>query len=92
MSIDQNCGFFLNVYLFMYLFAINTKKRSTIYISHIIIQSSENRSLGRCGNVAKVTKAPFISYSYISYFCHACLKINFVFNIIYMVNAQHVNK
>ena len=31
-----------------------------------------------CGNVASVLKAPFISYSCISYFGHACLKLNLV--------------
>ena len=31
-----------------------------------------------CGNVASVPKAPFISYSRISYFGHACPKLNFV--------------
>ena len=34
--------------------------------------------LGCCGYVASVPKAPFISYSRISYFEHACPKINFV--------------
>ena len=36
-------------------------------------------SLGCCGNVASVPKAPYISYSRISYFGHACPKLNFVF-------------
>ena len=31
---------------------------------------------GCCGNVASVPKAPFISYSRISYFGHACPKLN----------------
>ena len=34
--------------------------------------------LGSCGHVASVPKAPFISYSRISYFGHACPKLNFV--------------
>ena len=33
-------------------------------------------SLGYCGNVANVPKAQFVSYSRISYFGHACLKLN----------------
>ena len=40
-------------------------------------------TLGRCGNVASVPKAPFtcfISYSRISYFGHAWPKLNFVLN------------
>ena len=36
-------------------------------------------TLGCCGNVASVTKAPFIILSRISYFGHACPKLNFVF-------------
>ena len=33
--------------------------------------------LGCFGNVASVPKAPVISYSCISYFGHACLKLKF---------------
>ena len=33
---------------------------------------------GCCGNVASVSKAPFISYSRVSYFGHACPKLNLV--------------
>ena len=34
--------------------------------------------LGRCGRVASEPKNPFITYSCISYFGHACLKLNYV--------------
>ena len=33
---------------------------------------------GCCGNVASVSKAPLISYSRVSYFGHACPKLNLV--------------
>ena len=36
------------------------------------------QNVGCCSNVASVPKAPFISYSRISYFGHACPKLNFV--------------
>ena len=92
----------LVMYVILCILSYDFSKLTMLYIHVHISISMTNKSgltfflsikyLSVCGNVASVLKAPFISYSRMSYFGHARQKLyNFVFisRLTYKINAQH---